>query len=272
MSTCKKYQNLFTDAFYQTLTEKRNEELQHHLKTCAKCKSQFESMQQLINSMPSQSRQEPSPEFWDNYWFKLKDRMDSEDILQKKQFSPKPEKSALFFPQWTVRLAGAVALLLVGFFAGYFYFSNQQPIIVDYQQSRQTSLEVNQAAMNYLERSKILLLGVVNYEPVNSPNSPIDFSHQRRISRELIQEASVIKSKLAPGENQPLQELIGDLEMILLQIANYEKEFDAPGISMITSGVENQAILLKINIEEMNLAVEKDQHDNSGSSEKKLKL
>jgi hypothetical protein len=46
-------------------------------------------------------------------------------------------------------------------------------------------------------------------------------------------------------------DLITDLELILLQIANLESEYNIPEIEMVKSGVDRRGILLKINIEEM---------------------
>ena len=51
-------------------------------------------------------------------------------------------------------------------------------------------------------------------------------------------------------QNQ-IYNLISDLEVILLQIANLESEYNLPAIEMVKNGVDRKGILLKINIEEM---------------------
>ena len=55
-----------------------------------------------------------------------------------------------------------------------------------------------------------------------------------------------------------------DLEVILLQIANLETEYDLPTIEMVKSGVDRRGVLLKINIEEM-------RKNESQSADKKVK-
>ena len=45
--------------------------------------------------------------------------------------------------------------------------------------------------------------------------------------------------------------MVSDLEVILMQIANLESDYDLPAIEMVKSGVERRGIFLKINIEEM---------------------
>ena len=55
-----------------------------------------------------------------------------------------------------------------------------------------------------------------------------------------------------------------DLEVILLEIANLETEYDLPTIEMVKSGVDRRGVLLKINIEEM-------RKNESQSADKKVK-
>jgi hypothetical protein len=69
-----------------------------------------------------------------------------------------------------------------------------------------------------------------------------------------VQRAAVLKDELAGTENKRVLELISKLEMILMQIANYEQKMDLEAVDLIKSGVDNQAILLKINLEKLMLS------------------
>jgi hypothetical protein len=180
---------------------------------------------------------------------------------------------------WSYRVAGAVAIFLIGVWVGYLYFK-QEPALIDNQTTRSkaaSTAPLNQTAvksqvLDYIERSKILLLGFVNYEPLTNANVRLDLTYQQKISRELIGAAAVLKPQLTGAEHLRLLELISELEIILLQITNYEKDFDLPAIELITSGVENQALLLKINIEEMKLATQLEQAAVKKPREKPIKL
>jgi len=67
-------------------------------------------------------------------------------------------------------------------------------------------------------------------------------------SRELVQEASWLKGELSGGHHRRLQELISDLEVILLQIANLEEESDISAIELMQDGVKSRGILFKIHL------------------------
>ena len=90
--------------------------------------------------------------------------------------------------------------------------------------------------------------------PSNEEAYSADLAHQKKVSRDLIQEASVIKPKLNDPRQRRLRELVSDLEVILLQIANLEAEQDQPEIEILKSGVDRKGLLLKINLEQLRLS------------------
>jgi len=110
---------------------------------------------------------------------------------------------------------------------------------------------LNQRAGRYLQRSKILLLGLVNLDESEGEPIAINFTHQRQISQQLIQETSSLKNDLDRSDQMLLRELISDLEIVLLQIANLEADNDISAIELVKSAANSQSILLRINLEEM---------------------
>ena len=83
-------------------------------------------------------------------------------------------------------------------------------------------------------------------------------SHQKQISQQLVKEADLLKQQLKNPAQHRLRELIIELEVILLQIANLETTNDLTGIELIKSGIDRNGILLKINLEEMKESNRKD--------------
>jgi len=112
-------------------------------------------------------------------------------------------------------------------------------------------IELVQRTQNYIERSKTMLLAIVNFDQENDDPFTLGLPYQRQVSQELVQEAAWIKSGLADSRERRLQELVTDLEVILLQIANLEAESDLEAIELVKDGVENRGILLKINLADM---------------------
>lgn len=194
-------------------------------------------------------------------------------------------------PRWAYQLSGAVALLAVGVLIGWLVFGNaaspapemaEEPAVetpgietpsvetpgveapgietpgvetpvVERPRGRTPvqTVSLETRAERYLDRSKVLLLGLVNLEPEAQDPALFNLSRRQEVARELIDESDALKDELADGDQRLLRALIEDLEVILLQIANIEAGHDVPAIEMVKSGVDRRAILLKINLTEM---------------------
>ena len=151
---------------------------------------------------------------------------------------------------WALSLS-AVFLLVIGIVIGQLML--RQPLVLggDGLETGLSSAErilLNERALNYLERSKTLLLGIVNSDP---DESGLGLAKERQVSRTLVSEAAELKNSLSDADQQRMKQLVGDLEVILLQIANLGEEKGFPAVEIVRSGVERRGILLKINLEQM---------------------
>src|SRR5262249_30474122 len=159
-----------------------------------------------------------------------------------------------------LKAAAAFILIGVGVLIGRYYMTpTTQPPIANYRPTPSTTTAVQRVSMDpetkrFLDRSQVLLIGVVNLEPDADGNYPADLSAQKKVSRDLIQQASLVKSKLKGPDKRRLNELVSDLELILLQIANMEAQNDQPEIEMVKSGVDRKGVLFKINLEQMRMS------------------
>jgi hypothetical protein len=266
MSECSKCRKYFVDALYDELTPEQKDYFTNHLETCASCRAEFEKMQSALEIMDLGEQDSLPGEFWTNFQQGLESRLDREEKRKKPNvvqfFSPLKMVRAI--PRWTQYLAAAILLVAIGIFIGrYFSPGSYSPEPVA-QIDNQSSSLIKQAAVDdrayrYLERSKILLLGIVNLDPEAEEASAPDYSREKQVARGLIQEAAVLKDDLTDANRRKLYQLVSDLEVILLQIANLETKNDLPAVEMIRSGVDRRGILLKINLEEM-------ERDNRGAS------
>ena len=87
-----------------------------------------------------------------------------------------------------------------------------------------------------------------------------------------VKEAAFLKTELTSPDQQRLHNLIADLEVILLQIANLESQIDVDGIEMVKSGVDRRGILLKINLEEMETKIKSSTKLNDAAESQKNKI
>jgi hypothetical protein len=272
MSDCEKFEDRFVDALYGELDASIQQPLDEHLKQCSKCREQYTSLQKTLHIMDGREHPELSDEYWHQY----------DQKLQKRIADAKPQNvrwhSFGKIPGWALKAAAAFILVGVGVLIGRYYMTpTTQPQISHIRPVPSTTTTVQRVSMDpetkrFLERSQVLLIGVVNLEPDAEGNYPTDLSAQKKVSRDLIQEASVIKTKLKGPDKRRLNELVSDLELIMLQIANLEAENDQPEIEMVKSGVDRKGVLFKINLEQMRMsgAAKSAPEHKQQSGEKKL--
>lgn len=252
MKKCQIYQAGFMAALYGELEAKELAAFNQHLAECDSCRVAFDEMRSTLAVLSKNERPEPEPAYWNGYWSRLEKRLE-------RKHQPILEKfTALItwlsrLPGWSYQLAGAAAILWLGIYIGYLAFRPPAPPEKKLVAQSTRDLQLNltgQEAADYLERSKILLLGIVNLDPT-AKKIPLDFVRQQQVSRELLTATADLKQQIQGTKHQRLQVLLADLELILMQIANLEQELDAPAIELISRGVNEQSILLKINLEEM---------------------
>ena len=109
-------------------------------------------------------------------------------------------------------------------------------------------------SQDYIERTKLILLALVNFDPSIEDPYALDLPYQKQVSRELVEEASFLKKELAESDQGRLENLVTSLEIILLQIANLESENDLEAIEIVKEGINNRGILMEINLTDLRLA------------------
>lgn len=239
--TCKECTELMTDALYGELTENEKALFEAHTASCNGCSTLFLGMQQTLRIMEQHERVKPDESSRDEYWEKIRARI----IPQVSTRRPLWRPSAV--PAWAYAVA-AVLLVAFGIYLGRMYFPFQQretpPVVAE-----AVGDSVDKEALAYLERTKNLLLGVVNMN--TDDETPANLSRHQQVSRQLIQQAVYFKTALRRPEQEQLRRLIHDLEVVLLQLANIEVKPGVPAVELIKKGVYQRSILFKINVEEI---------------------
>ena len=272
MNNCEKFEDQFVDALYDELKSQPKEDFDSHLKECAQCRALYQTMQKTLNVMDERIHPELSPEYWQQYDASLQNR------LSEVKSKDKDKGKVISFnkiPGWALKAAAAFILVGLGILIGRYYMAPEPAKIV--VKDELPALPVHRASLDpetrrFLERSEILLVGIVNLEPEEDSTYSTDLTAQKKMSRELIQQAPVIRANLKGPERRRLTQLVSDLELIMLQIANLEAESDVPEIELVKSGVDRKGVLFKINVEQMRMsgAAESKPDQNKTSGEKKL--
>jgi hypothetical protein len=257
MKECRYIRSMFIKALFNELEGTAKEKFQEHLENCSQCTLDFQNKKQTLEFMKLRKVNPPASKFWEEFQDKLFNRLEEEKSFSEKlkkrkvmEFIPLPN-----FPKWSYQLAAAVLLLCIGFFIGKQYFSPETTQITGLSSQSTVPLiptAIESDAYNYIERSKVLLMGIVNMDEDFQPASALDFSLQSQKAQSLVEQANYLKENLSEPSQRKLRSLISDLEAILIQIANLEARHDLSAVEVIKVGTEQKAIFLKINLYELN--------------------
>jgi hypothetical protein len=254
---CTKYEPLLAAKLFGDLDSGEQARLEEHLATCDSCREQLAAFQQVVSGIGRPTRPDMPQHFWDGYWHRLIERMDKESAPVHSFW----EKVREFFStkwSWGWQVAAAASLLVLGMVIGqYLSMKDASVEIVTTQPSPtiMTAHDANARTAQLLERSKILLIGIVNDDFDAARSS--DLARQRKVSRSLLQETRALQADLSSSPDRRLQQLLQQLEPVLVQIANLEIEHDLSSVDLVRDGIDREGLLLKINIEELVRAAQK---------------
>ncbi|KPK91896.1 hypothetical protein AMJ80_07010 [bacterium SM23_31] len=251
MSDCVKSKKLFLDALYHELNDEQQSWFDAHLEKCNKCAKEFAEAESVIKVMDKRRLYEPDAQYWKNYCARLSNKIEnvSKPVPVWKEWWNSLVHILIFKPKLVYNPIAAVLLIAVGMFIGREFFSPEYAVQEEYNVPDQSVFESR--IQKYLERSKVILSSIVNYDPATDDIYGLDFSSQKEVSRQLVKEAQYIGSGLLYQQREELLELILDLQLVLLKIIQFENGGNEFEIELLQSGIKSSALMLKINLEEI---------------------
>ncbi len=256
MNDCKKNRLLFDHAFFGELTNEEKDALDQHLENCPKCRTELKQNTALLSKITKKKAHEPHPGFWENYTANLHQRMQSEGLLTKEK--KLLQRISRWFtthsvPDWALQGAAAVILVAVGIFIGRQFFA-PSPLPTT-ETSGLTPHHAQQIMMQradrFIDRSRVILLAIENFDPETQNPRAINLPYQKEISRDLVKQAVALKQDLSETRSRRLKELISELEIILLQIANIDPGSEMETLQLVKGGRYIRGMLYKIRINDL---------------------
>jgi hypothetical protein len=241
------------EALYNELAPADKAAFERHLDACPECRAEYAALGETLRLMDKRERADPGPEFWNGYWDKLSRRM----LWEETEEGPRPSLAARVnrvfsgLPRWAYQTAGAAAVLLVGILIGSRLIGPSGPATMRTTAARPARAGAVVQAGNFVERSKVLLLGLVNFDPATEDAYAFDLDRKKAVSRGLATEAAAIRQGLSQPGQRRLRDLVTDLEVIMMQIANLESGQDIDGVELIKQGIDRGGIFLKIDLDRM---------------------
>jgi hypothetical protein len=253
MISCRECQDRMLEALYDELGVADRPGFDGHVASCPECANAFAGLEQTRLAMDSRKPAPFSDEILDGVWPAFLNRLESSETART-------GSRQWFVRRWVLNLAAASALVVVGVLIGrYGRFAGESgpTTPASNEAAAIAGLNLDDRVVRYLEKSKLVLMSVDNMRSEAGEETAIDLSAERRISRDLLREGSTLKKELNPSREEQLIELISQLEVTLLQIANLRDPRVPLGIELARTGIEERALLFKINLEEMRRASER---------------
>lgn len=247
---CKQVQRKLSDYVDRNLSDSEKMIIENHLDDCRNCSSEFASLQAILTEASKMDNVTAPDVLWEKIEYQLDAGANS--LLSRISASMSHLKAglqnAIPIPMPVLRMAGVISVLIIGVLIGrFFYPTEKKEVTVPTAEVQDGKMQLlSERTVGYVDKSKILFLGLVNANPEELKNS--DLSSEKRLARNLIAEASFLKENLSPKSNASIIQLVDELEMILYEIANLEEQQDIDNIELIKSGIDRKGLLLKINL------------------------
>jgi hypothetical protein len=202
-------------------------ELGQHIKNCSGCRSNFDRLKDLLDSI----RDYPVPERGANYgagvWVRLLPKL------------PVAQPHRSWFRWWMAGPAFAT-LLLVAFLAGMLVQHRREPPPISADASQRV---LRMVIGDHLDRSQILLAELVNASP-----GSIDLRDERDRARDLLSENRLLRQTAAHAGDRSHAALLDELERILLDIANTGSNTSSADLDALKRRIESEGLLFKVRI------------------------
>lgn len=231
MKKCKKIKDLMPDALaeYSIMPEaesrKLREQIQEHLKGCPGCSQEYKKLAGLMAVMNKRQRPQMSDAFWENYSLRLEEKLDAAASAEE-QKSPvnivnwKHRPGSFDFKiRWLLYPTAAAAILVVGIAIGLYFSLQPGKDIVDTAVS--SLRQLSPAVAEHFDNVLPLLLDYSNSSPQQTGNSPEEnILVEKNTVKKLLLENQLLKRVMAKNNNIPVNELMNELELILLELSN----------------------------------------------------
>ncbi len=249
MYTCKDIQSMIPGSLGPECDEELRRIVGEHIASCPGCAREYEESRSVVEILGTRER----PELSDAFWMRWNDRLERglDEIDRERSVKITAVPHSWFGPR--IRLFGTVsaaaALLLIGIAIGRFLPGSSGRDRVAAVVPTAPVSTVTSDAMKFLDRSKLVLLGMDVADTAADADFTPEYRRLREISRELLRESPVLQERLGDANQVRLAALLSELDIILIQIANIDERHETQDLELIRAGMERKDLLFKIGLE-----------------------
>jgi hypothetical protein len=226
--------------------------IEEHLSHCAPCRGDLRILREALKLLPRRGRapdEERDEQFWMSFPSRVEERIRTRGRTRTPVIADAADRITSFIHYNGTRLiagSGALALIALAVLLLRSAPHPEPPGSGETYAPPSTTMERDDVKLHkYLTKSRVLLTGVSNLR--TGGETPIDLSVERRESRRLIGEARDLNRHALDARSA---KLVGNLEKILIELANIDERHDAPDVEIIRSGIRHNNLLFKIRMTE----------------------
>jgi len=220
---------------YGELDKKSVAELKDHIEKCPDCAHEMEYTGKVFDLVEETKTEDIPDADWEKCWSRIDKKVSVPDKQRKTYIN--------FFPKWAAAAAALVCVLIIGFVIGRTTFipgGGDMTVAGESQDAFQISLQ------DYFDSLRPLLM---EYAHLREDNGSDKLTLDKKYVEELLIQNILLK-RLAGEKNPNDRQLLEDIELILREITNMDKNGTSNPL-MIKEYINNQGILNAVEVRGM---------------------
>jgi hypothetical protein len=207
-------------------------EVERHLGECEECRTQFQTLKRVLNSVEGYPVPEPSANYEARLWRKL-----------APEVNPHSRSSE---SRWWVAASAIAAMLVVAFFAGRASRTTAPGVRVTTAKEQAQGVPVLVIAVgDHLERLEAVLTEIEN---ANAQQAGLDISYEQRSAEDLLDSNRLYRQTAAAQGDTVTASVLEDFENVLLEITHQPAHVSAQQLEDLRKDIKDRGVLFKAKV------------------------
>jgi hypothetical protein len=207
-------------------------EMEHHLAECDQCRTQYQTLKRVLNSVEGYPVPEPASNYEARLWKKL-----------APEVSP---RSASSRSRWWISAAAIAAMIVVAFFAGRASRTQRPAVGTSIAVAKNQSLPVLVIAVgDHLERLEAVLTELENADP---HQAGVDISYEQRSAEDLLDSNRLFRQTAAADGDVVTASVLEDFENVLLEITHQPAHVSPQQLEDLRRDIKDRGVLFKAKV------------------------
>ena len=219
-------------------------EVESHLAECAACRERLDAVKRVVAAACAMEVPEPDAGYEARMW-------------QRVSTSLEPGRSWSGWREWIsmprLAFAGAIGVLVIAAFLAGRYSPRPAnvPMAAVTPQVKERILLV--AVGDHLDRAQSILIEISNAEPGAGSTKTVNISREQKRAEDLLEANRLYRQTAQRTGDAPVADLLGELEPLLVELANSPSEIPASDMAALRKRIEARGLLLKVRVVSSNV-------------------